>query len=371
VENIPVFEPSLAGNEWEWVKKALDHNHLSGTSPVVNAFEERFAAFCQTRFSVATCNGTAALHLAMLALDLKPGDEVILPNFTIISDAIAVTLCGATPVFVDVSSKDWCMNVKKLDEAVHSRTKGILLVHMFGQSCDMDAISAFARSKNLWVVEDAAQAQGGTWNQKPLGSLATAGTFSFYANKLITTGEGGAVATNDEALYKKLKIAVNLGFDPEPSKRFIHVQLTHNYRMSSLQAALGLAQMERVDEIVKEREQLRTYYRDAFGEWRGFSLPVPDPRCQPSFWMCAVCLDPDTNITIPRLQQKLLEKGIETRRFFYPLHRQPALSQFHRQRESAFPVSERLFDRGIYLPSSSRLSWQQVSYIVETFKKSI
>jgi perosamine synthetase len=367
VGNIPVFEPSLFGNEWEFVKQALDENQLSGTSPVVREFETRFAEFVGVKYCVAAANGTAALHLAMLALDLQPGDEVLIPDFTIISNALAVTLCGATPVFVDVSSKDWCINVQKIREAITPRTKGIIPVHMFGVSCDMDVLREIAREKNLWVVEDAAQAQSATWNGARLGSLGDMGTFSFYANKLITTGEGGAVTTNDETLYKKLKVAVNLGFDPEPTKRFIHQKLTHNYRLSSLQAALGISQLTHARELIQNRERTKSFYRDAFGEPKGYWLPQPDPKCEPSFWMCAVCLDPAVNVTIPRLQQKLTEKGIETRRFFYPLHRQPALSKYHQQREAAFPVTERLFDRGIYLPSSANLSFETVSMIVDNF----
>jgi perosamine synthetase len=368
VANIPVFEPYLVGNEVSHVTRALTERHLSGTSPIIDEFEKGFARFCGSSHAVAVANGTVALHLATLALGLKPGDEVILPDFTIISDVLAITLTGATPVFVDVSPTDWCIDIEKVKAAITPKTVGIIAVHMYGQACDMDALGVLAREKKLWIIEDAAQGQGGFWKDQPLGSIGDIGTFSFYANKLITTGEGGAVISRQKDLIDEMKLQRNLGFDPEPSRRFIHTRLSNNYRMSGLQAALGLGQLEKVDLLIAERERVRTQYREAFGNCEGFTLPIADPRCRAAFWMCAVCLDDEARISIEELQGALRKEGIDSRRFFYPLHRQPALAGLHQQKDQAFPTSDRLFERGLYLPSSSLLTWEQIKLITATFQ---
>ena len=351
------------------MQAALDGIQISGLAPVVRDFESLFAKFCEVPHCVAVANGTAALHAALLALDVKPGDEVIAPNSTIISNALAVTLTGATPVFVDVSEGDWCLDVTQIERAITPRTVGIQAVHLFGKACDMDALAALASKHSLWLLEDAAQAQGATWQGKKLGSLGDIGTFSFYANKLITTGEGGAVVTKDAALKDKLCVIRNLGFNSDPSRRFIHETLSHNYRLSGLQAAMGVAQVEAVSDLVSRRQKVFAMYQDCFGEPDGFALQTCDPRCTPAFWMMAVRLAPDAKTTVPELTEKLAAKGIETRRLFYPLHRQPVLEQYHSQKEDLFPVSDLLFKTGIYLPSASSLSWAEVQYVVAAFRE--
>lgn len=369
MEKIPVFAPLLFGTEWEFIKKALDERNISGTSPVVDQFEAALSKYFECRHAVAVSNGTTALHVATQALDLKPGDEVIMPDFTIISNPLAVTLCGAKPVFVDVNEKDWCIDVSKIAAAITPRTRGIMAVHMYGNACDMDALTELCRRHGLWLIEDAAQAQDGKWNNVRLGTIGDVGTFSFYSNKLITTGEGGAVITGKSELSERMKRIRNLGFDADPAKRFIHSELASNYRMSSLQAAMGLGQVARIQELVEKRNQVRNYYRDAFGTPKGFRVAIPDARCSPSFWTCSVVLDDDTRITVPDVQRLLAEKGIETRRFFFPLHLQPALAGLHDQMEQSFPISEKLFQKGLYLPSSSLLTWEQVQTIAYHFEQ--
>lgn len=366
---IPVFDPLLYGDEAKYVAETLAEGNISGTSPTVQRFEAAFASRIGARHCVAAANGTAAPHLALMALGVKPGDEVLVPDFTIISDALAVVLCDATPVFVDVSEKDWCLNTSLLDRYVTSKTVGILAVHIYGHSCDVDTLGTFAKRHNLWLLEDAAQAHGTTWRGKSVGTFGNAGTYSFYSNKLVTMGEGGAVVTDDEALHHRMKILSNLAFDPQPERRFIHLALSHNYRLSGIQAAMGLAQISHWDDLLARRTKLRAMYADVLSTIKWIRLPEPASHCKPSFWASTILVE--DGIRVPDLQKRLLEKGVDTRRFFFPLHAQPALATHHRQREERFPVSERLFDQGLYLPSSSKLTWENIKTIATSLKSCV
>ncbi len=362
---IPVFDPLLFGDEAEYIRQTLADGFISGTSPTVRRFEERFSVATQARHAVAVCNGTAALHLALMALGVKPGDEVIIPDFTIISDALAIVMCGAVPVFVDVNRNDWCVDVSQIEARITPKTVGIIPVHIYGHGCDMDGLMALSKRRGLWVVEDAAQAHGGSWNGQVLGSFGQATCYSFYSNKLITTGEGGAVTTDDEEMARRMRELANLAFDPLPERRFIHTALSHNYRLSSLQAAMGLAQLSHWQELLDLRTRLRSMYQDVLLNVPGICLPKPDERCRSSFWASTLLLDGSVDIAVPTLQKRLFERQIDTRRFFYPLHRQPALLLHHGQAAETFTVSDDLFDRGLYLPSSSKLTWEQVQFIAK------
>lgn len=359
----------MLGTEKEWVTRALDETFIGGTSPIVSQFEKSFAEFRGVPHAVAVSNGTAALHVALLALGIGPGDEVIVPDMTIISDAVGVVLCGATPVFIDVSPNDYCLDVKKIEAAITSRTKAILAVHMYGNACDMDFLQKIAAEKRILLVEDTAQAMDSRWKEKELGTFGAAATYSFYPNKLITTGEGGAVTCQDSAIASKAKVITNLGFDPDPDRRFIHAYFSNNYRLSGLQAAMGMAQLEGIEKLKKMRRRVREMYVEALTPMKGISLAKPDPRSTPSFWMQTVVLDDDAKISVSELGRQLAEKGIETRRFFYPLHLQPVLEPYHQQQDDTFSVSERLFDKGLYLPSSPHLTWDQIQEVVKQLSR--
>lgn len=369
MRKLPVFEPNLLGTESQKIHEALQRTDISGTSPVVGEFEKLFAEFSGMKHAVAVSNGTTALHAALQALDVQPPDEVLIPDFTIISNAVATVLSGARPVFVDVASSDWCLDLDKLEKAITPRTVGVMAVHMYGYSCDLDRLRDIARKHNLWILEDAAQAMGGFWKGQPLGSRGDVSTYSFFANKLITTGEGGAVCCNDDGIAEKLKIIRNLSFNPNPKERFVHVGLSNNYRLSGIQAAMGLAQLEQVGRLKEMRQKIRAMYRDAFADTPGVSFQKPVPGCEPAYWMEALCLNEEVSVSIPDLQDSLSKEGIETRRFFYPLHRQPALATYHDCSRQSYPVSDKLWERGIYLPCSSSLTWDEIKFAVEKLQK--
>lgn len=369
MQKLPVFEPYLLGTEKDSILSALLEKNISGTSPVIKKFETEFSHYLNSQYSVAVCNGTAALHLALLALKVKPGDEIIVPNSTIISNALAVILCEATPVFVDVDAHNWCLDTHKISDAITPKTVGIMAVHLFGHPCDMDALKKIAERHQLWILEDAAQAQGAKWRGQNVGTLTQIGTYSFYANKLITTGEGGAVTTQSKELYERLLLLRNLGFDPNPEKRFIHSEFANNFRMSGVQAAMGLAQVCGVKELEGKRKKISEMYEESFSKISGIRVQKKDARCEPVFWMSAICLEEDIKISVPELASELMKVGIETRRFFYPLNKQPALKGKHFQEHQHMPMSEKLFDRGIYLPSSSYLSWEDVQRVVKELER--
>lgn len=370
MKRLPVFEPRLLGTEGARVQKALAEGQISGTSPIVGEFEKAFARFAEVPHAVAVANGTCALHVALLALGIGPGDEVIVPACTIISDAIGVLLCGAKPVYVDVRESDYCLDVQQLAAVVTPRTRAVLAVHMYGNACDMDFLVPFCQERGLFLVEDAAQAMGGTWRGKPLGSFGQMATYSFYPNKLITTGEGGAVTCSDPALREKALVIRNLGFNPDPDQRFIHVYLSNNYRLSGLQAAMGLAQLEGAAQLLAERARVRAHYRSLLAKDRRFALSQADSRCEPAFWMQTIVLNPETP-TVSALGQKLAEAGIETRRFFYPLPFQPVLQKAHGVVTGDFAVSQRLFDRGLYLPSAPSLTEPQIQQVCRSLAQAL
>lgn len=365
-----MFAPSLTGHESKYLERALTELSLSGTSPIVQEFENAFAKFIGAGDCVAVSNGTDALVVAVQALGAGPGDEIILPNSTIISDALAITAAGATPVFVDVNESDWCLNVHEVEAKITSKTKGIIAVHLFGQSCDIDTLKELSEKNNLWLIEDAAQAMSTLWRGKKVGTFGDLGVYSFYANKLMTTGEGGAVVIPEghsrrKELKESLNCLRNLAFDPHPAKRFIHQTLSGNHRISGLQAAFGLGQLSGISELIKARETLRIQYHEALSAVDGIRIPEPHLMATPSLWMMAVSWSADRGRLAGEVADHLSAVGIETRRLFYPLNRQPALSNYHRQADESFPISDALFEYGLYLPSFPGLTQEQVQHVVK------
>jgi perosamine synthetase len=367
---IPVCIPWLPGKEHEYVNEALKTNWISSSGKFINEFETKFASFCNTKYGISCSSGLGALHLACVALDLKKGDEVIVPTFTMAASINSIIFTGANPVLVDADPDTWCIDEKKIEEKITLKTKAIMPVHIYGHPCNMDKIQELAKKHNLKIIEDAAEAHGVEYKGKKCGSLSDIGCFSFYSNKILTTGEGGMCVTNSKALAEKMKRLRNHAFD---IPRFIHKEVGFNYRLTNIQAAIGLAQTENAGFLVQARRNTGLKYNNALSEIKGLSLPMEKKYAKNGYWMYGVVLNNSINQTKEQVMEKLKEKGIDTRSFFVPMHKQPAY--FNKTVENApdcsgnFPVAENLGERGFYLPSSSNLSDENITYIAKSLKE--
>jgi perosamine synthetase len=360
-ERIPVSAPALIGNELQYVRRCLDSTWISSRGEFVEVFEEKFAALCGVTHAVAVNAGTAALHLALLALGVSPGDEVIVPSLTYVATASAVSYCAAKPVFVDSEPTSWNLDPQAVEAAVTSRTVGIIAVHLYGHPADMDALQAIARRRGLFLLEDAAQAHGARYRGKPLGSLGDAGAFSFFGGKLVSTGEGGMVVTDNAAWAETARRLRNHGEDP--ARRYHVTQLGYNYRLSNVAAAIGVAQLEHFDWHVARRRANAARYRAHLEGHPAFEIARPAPWEESVVWLTSVALAGVTEDERDRVIAQLDRAGIETRPLFPPLHRQPIY-------QSHFPpslaVSERLAASGLSLPSGAGLSDEQIDRVSDT-----
>ena len=364
---IPVCEPLLAGNELAYVQQAVKSNWISSAGSFIRGFEEQFAAACGVRYGVACANGTVALHLALATLGLQPGDEVILPTFTMIATINAVTYCGATPVLVDNEPAYWQMDPEQVAAKITPRTKAIVPVHIYGHPVDMDPILELGRKHGIHVIEDAAEAHGAEYKGRRAGGLGDAAAFSFYGNKILTTGEGGMVTTDNEEIAR---LAWNLRDHAFSSERhFWHRFVGFNYRMTNLQAAVGLGQVEQLETFVSMRRANAAYYSELLREAPGITTPPEAPWAKNVFWMYGITVDEQAyGMNRDALRFALAEKGIETRTFFIPMHCQPIYwQQFKGQR---FPVAEQLCRDGFYLPSASSLTRSQIERVVGVIRES-
>lgn len=358
---IPVNEPVIGEREKELVMECLNTGWISSEGPFVSQFEEAFSRRVGRQHGIACANGSAALDIAVAALKLGPGDEVILPTFTIISCAAAIVRAGATPVVVDADPDTWTMVPEQVAAAINPRTAAIMVVHIYGLPVDMDPILELAHRHGLAVIEDAAELIGGTYKGKPCGSFGHISTFSFYPNKHITTGEGGMVVTDDPALAERCRSLRNLCF--QAKQRFVHKELGWNYRMTNLQAALGLAQLERLDTTLNRKRQIGLYYTRLLSAHEGLTLPRQDTEYAiNSYWVFSVVL---TKRDIPgsSLVDHLAMQGIGTRPFFYPIHKQPVFLDQGMFAETKLPTSEFLSKAGLYLPSGLALKDHQVDQV--------
>ncbi len=362
---VPVSEPTLGPNTKKYVNHCIDTNWISSIGSYVTRFEEAFAARCGVRYGVAASNGTTALHLALATLGVGPGDEVIIPAFTMIATANAVAYCGAEPVLVDARPDTWNMDPAQVAEKVTARTKAIIPMHTYGLPCDMDAIQAIARERGLAIVEDAAEAHGAEYHGRPTGSLGDCAAFSFYGNKIISTGEGGMVVTDDEEFARVARNLRDHAFSDV--RHFWHQYLGFNYRMTNVQAAIGLAQVEIFDELVNARIRHAEQYDALLSDTPGLRLPPRVEGLKNVFWMYGVLVEDDFGLTRDELRQALAARGVETRTFFVPMHCQPVY--FPRFRGQRYPVSEGLCRRGLYLPSSSKLTEQQIEYVARQIRE--
>lgn len=361
---IPVNEPLLDGNELAYVADAVRAGWISSEGPMVARFEEAMAAVAGREHGVAVTNGTAALELAVEVLGIGPGDEVVIPSFTIISCAAAVVKAGATPVVVDADPATWCMDVAALEALITPYTRAIMPVHIYGLPVDMDPVLEVAARHGLAIIEDAAEAHGQTYRGRPCGSFGDASIFSFYPNKHVTTGEGGMLLTDDDAVAEQARSKRNLCFKAE--RRFVHDELGHNLRMSNLQAALGVAQVERLGDHVARKRAMGARYRELFDSLGGVQLPVPATSyAKNDYWVFGIVLDDDVPADAAAVMRMLGERGVGTRPFFYPMHRQPVFLERGLFEGVECPVAERLGERGLYLPSGLALNEAQIERVAD------
>ncbi len=363
---IPVCEPTLGGNELKYVQQAIETNWISSAGKFISDFEAQFAAYCGAKYGIACANGTVAMHLAMATLGLEAEDEVIIPTFTMIATANAVTYCGAKPVLVDMEPDYWQMDLNQVEAKITPRTKAIVPVHIYGHPTDMDPLRELAHKHGILVIEDAAEAHGAEYKGRRAGSLGDAAGFSFYGNKIITTGEGGMVTTSNRDIAR---LAWNLrdhAFSHE--RHFWHKFVGFNYRMTNLQAAVGLAQVEQLDSFVAARRQHALEYNCRLSAIPGIRTPAEAPWAKNVYWMYGILVDEDEyGMNRDQLRKALAERGIETRTFFIPMHCQPVYwQQFRGER---YPVAEDLCRRGFYLPSASSLSLHEIEYVTDVIRE--
>jgi len=360
---IPVNEPSLGERELEFVTECVRTGWVSSSGKFITEFEERWAEYCGRKFGVAVSNGTVALELAIEALDLKPGDEVILPTFTIISCAQAVTYAGGTPVLVDSEPRTWCMDTGQLKAKITPRTRAIMPVHIYGHPVDMDPVLDLANKHGIAVIEDAAEAHGAEYRSRRCGSFGLMSCFSFYANKLVTTGEGGMILTDDSAMAERLRSSRNLCF--LPGRRFYHEELGFNYRLTNLQASLGVAQIARMDEIVRKKRWIAEEYTRRLEHISCIQLPIEEKWARSVYWMYAIVLSSDAKMNAAEFAEKMKKHGVETRPFFLGMHEQPVFQRLGLFKGEKYPVAEHIARQGLYLPSGIGLTAKQLETVCD------
>jgi perosamine synthetase len=361
---VPVNEPLLNGREKEYLLECLETGWISSEGPFVQRFESEFAAQMGRAHGVAVCNGSMALDAAVVALGLGAGDEVILPTFTIISCAAAIVRAGATPVLVDADPKTWNMDPVQVAVKITPRTRAIMVVHIYGLPVDMEPILELAQQHNLRIIEDAAEMHGQTYHDKPCGSFGDISTFSFYPNKHVTTGEGGMILADDLHLAERCRSLRNLCFQPQ--KRFVHEELGWNLRMTNLQAALGLAQLERLAEFVERKRQMGQRYTELLGEVPGIELPLPATTYADNiYWVYGLVLKDEVPFDAAEAMQRLGKLGVGTRPFFWGMHEQPVFQKMGLFASECYPVSERLSRRGFYIPSGMAVTLAQQKQVAE------
>ncbi len=361
-EFIPVAEPDFGGNEEAYLVDCLRSTWVSSIGPYVTRFEGDFARFCGTRYALSTVNGTAAMHLALAALGTGRGDEVIVPTLTFIATANAVSYTGASVVFADSEYETWNISPSAIEGKITARTKAIIVVHLYGHPANMGPILETAHKHQLIVVEDAAEAHGAEYEGRRVGSLAKVGVFSFYGNKIITTGEGGMLTLDDQLLAERATFLKDHAMSAE--KRYWHPEIGFNYRLTNLQAALGVAQLERVETIITRKRANAAYYNQLLSDVSGLRLPPEAVWAKNVYWMYSILLDDAFPLSRDQLMAHLKRQAIDSRPFFYPLHTMPPYA-----RGESYPVAEDLARRGLNLPSSSRLTPKQIERICAAIRE--
>lgn len=368
MKSIPVAEPDLSGNEERYVLEAIRSTWISSAGPFVQRFESEFAKLAGTRTSLGVVNGTMALHLALMTVDLRPGDEVLVPSLTYIATANAVRYCGAEPVFVDVDPETWCMDPRQLESCITRRTKGIIPVHLYGHPADMDAINHIAATHGLWVVEDAAEAHMARYRGRPTGSLARIGTFSFYGNKVLTSGEGGAITLDDPALEQRARVLRGQGVDP--LRRYFFPVTGYNYRLTNLACAILCGQIERAEQMLERRRAIFAAYRERLQGIPGIGFQPVAPWAEPAPWLFCITVDEDAyGRSRDELMAWLSEQGIDTRPFFVPIHRLPPYREESLRRGEDLPHTDRLGASGINLPTYTRMTDEDIGRVATAIRQ--
>lgn len=361
---IPIAEPDLSGNEQAYVLEAVRSTWIASAGEFLRRFEREFAAACGTRFALGVNNGTTALHLALETLGLRDGDEVLVPSMTYIATVNAVSYCRARPVFIDIDPDTWCIDPGRLEEAITPRTRGIIPVHLLGHPADMDAINAVAARHDLWVVEDAAEAPFATYRDRTVGSLAAAATFSFFGNKVLTSGEGGAVTFSDQRLETRMRMLRGQGMDLE--RRYHFPIIGFNYRMTNVAAAILCGQMERRDEMLARRRQIMRGYEDRLRDVPGLVLRRDADDVVTSPWLFSCLVDEAVfGRSRDALASLLAERGVETRPMFIPIHTLPPYRHLARRQRADLPETMRLGATGLMLPTYPQLTDDDVDFICD------
>lgn len=363
---IPVNEPVLSDESKLFVNDAMNSGWLSSSGKYVQEFENKFAGYLGMKYGIAVSNGTAALHTALLSCGIKEGDEVMVPAFTMAATWLAVLYVGAKPVFVDCELESYNIDTKLIEEKITRKTKAIIPVHVYGHPAEMDKILSIAKKYKLIVIEDAAEAHGAEYKGKKCGSVGDVNCFSFYANKIITTGEGGMVVTNNENVAQKAKKFRDLFHSDE--KRFIHENVGYNYRMTNLQAAVGCGELIHLEEYLLKKQYMSSIYSLLLSNIPGIKLPQTKKYVKNVYWMYAILIDKDKfGVDKDKLREELMKMGIETRDFFYPPTQQPILKKYLKQNDG-FPNCEFVSKNGLYLPSGLAVTDKQMRSVCSTLK---
>ena len=370
---IPVCNAYLNGNEKKYLLDCIDTGWISSAGKYVKEFEQKFAKYCDSNYAISVTSGTTALHMALTVLGIKKGDEVIIPSFTMIACAFAVCYTGAKPVFVDIDKNTWTIDVNKIEEKITPKTKAIMPVHIFGNPCDMSKITRIAKKYKLYIVEDCAEAHGATYKNKKVGSFSSISAFSFFANKNLTTGEGGMVVTNNKEYYDKLKYFRNMCYPLDKPRTYEHFDIGFNYRMTNLQAAVGLAQTEKADCYRSLRIKNNKLYKKYLKDVQGIIFQKDQKNSVNVSWMNAILVDEKKyGKTKEQLVEYLKQNGVDTRFLFTGMHKQKCLKDFKCNMNDKYPITDMLTEKGFYLPSSSNLKKTEIKYIcdlIKNFKK--
>jgi len=367
---IPVNEPLLNGNEKKYLIECINSGWISAEGPFVYQLQEKFAARVGRKHGIAVTNGTSAIDSAVVALGIGPGDEVIMPTFTIISCISQIVRLGAKPILIDSDPLSWNMDVRQIESKITSRTKAIMVVHTYGLPVDMEIVLDLCKRYNLKLIEDAAELIGQNYRGKLCGSFGDISTVSFYSNKHITTGEGGMILTDDDALAENCRELRNLCF--KPNKRFVHDRLGWNLRMTNLQAALGVAQLERLDQFLIKKRWIGSRYNELLSNLQDVQLPlIKTDYAENIYWVYGLVLNDTMEFEAEEIMKQLLKLGIDSRPFFCPMHQQPVLKKLEMFMGEKYPVAERLYNRGFYIPSGLALTEKQIERVASSLKSII
>ena len=359
---IPISQPSITQKEIKYVKDAVESTWVSSIGKYINRFEEEFAAFCGSKYAISVANGTVAIHLALKAMGIGEGDEVIIPDFSFIATANAVLYANAKPVFVDIDPYNLCITPSLIQRAITQNTKAIIPVHLYGHPADMEAINIIAKKNNLLVIEDAAEAHGASIDSKKVGNWGDCATFSFYGNKNMTTGEGGMITTDDEALYQKCRFLRDHAMSG--TKRYWHTEIGYNYRMTNMQAALGCAQVERVNDLMKRKQEIFECYKANLSLSEDISLNRTYDWAQNAYWLICAEFKGFNIDQRDKLIAELKKKGVDSRPYFYPMSDMPYIDN----RGVTTPVTHEVYQMGINLPTYYALSEDDIKFVCQTLE---